>query len=121
RAQNRRLPTATEWEWAARGGTEGRIYPWGFRALESQLCWSGKQPRDGTCAVGSFPQSDARGGIHDMAGNVWEWTSTVTGTNGHVQAGGDWLVRNSEDVRDVSREDGEASFRGPTVGFRCAK
>lgn len=70
-----RLPTEAEWEKACRG-TEGGIYPWGDAAPAEGLA-NFFPNTGGTMAVGSYsPQGDSPYGAADMAGNVWEWTSS---------------------------------------------
>jgi sulfatase modifying factor 1 len=79
------LPTEAEWEFAARGGLEGKNFTWGDE--DTQLTkpmantWQGEFPHEnllvdtyeGTSPVGSFEPNGY--GLYDMAGNVWEWTS----------------------------------------------
>jgi serine/threonine-protein kinase len=68
-----RLPTEEEWEYAARGGDQGNIYPWGNEWVEDNALvkTSGAtMPK----AVGTSPKDKTRWGVMDMMGNVYEWT-----------------------------------------------
>jgi sulfatase modifying factor 1 len=88
------LPTEAEWEFAARGGLEGKNFTWGDEdatpAKPMANSWQGQFPWqnllhdgfEGVSPVGSFPPNGY--GLYDMAGNVWEWTS-------------DWFVRTLAD------------------------
>lgn len=75
-----RLPTALEWEKAARG-TEGQYFPWGDQWQDDATNWAGSG-RDRTSEIGSYALSRSPYGIEDMAGNVFEYTSTRTERRG---------------------------------------
>jgi formylglycine-generating enzyme required for sulfatase activity len=83
----KRLPREAEWEFAARGGLEGKLYTWGDE-LRPEGKWlaniyqgdfpvqGGDTGEDGFAGVAPVGQFPANGyGLHDMAGNVWEWCS----------------------------------------------
>lgn len=142
-AVRKRLPTDSEWTWAARGGEEGRRYPWGgLPPSSTRLNGCGmecserftdagrRRPAlhfgdDGwieTAPVGSFTEGGGRWGLQDLAGNVWELVADVPRDQPGVAVmrGGGWAQTSPELIQSHTRAGFPVAGRSSAVGFRCA-
>lgn len=136
RGQIWRLASEAEWEKAAAWDTDGkasRVYPWGNK-FDMTYCNTEESGKRSTTRVGTYPRGASPYGLHDMSGNVWEWTNSLYGeypydaTDGReqmsargqrVRRGGSWLSY-AGIARSSKRLKSWPDHRDQETGFRLA-
>jgi formylglycine-generating enzyme required for sulfatase activity len=135
------LPSETEWEYAAAGGSQQREYPWGSTAPGSTNqyaiynCDYLAGGNDCIAAVGTATLGAGLWGQLDLAGNLWQWPldwyanyenpcadcAYLTVSSYRVHRGGCFANSYSSDLLATNRVYDPPTVRGMFFGFRCAR
>ncbi|MGD9849667.1 MAG: formylglycine-generating enzyme family protein [Nitrospirales bacterium] len=114
------LPNEPEWEKAARGMNDDRLYPWGKVADPTRANYR-ETNINATSAVGYFPQGKSPYQVEEMSGNVWEWTRSLYEEEPYPKDRKAWAIR--EDL--IAEADHRRVLRGGSwynvdYGMHCA-